>query len=249
MLRSIWTLTWLETKIFLREPMGFIGSVVIPLLLFLGFGRALGTRLDEATAQAAIPLRVGLPVFVAVFVAISAVVSLVAVVAIYRQDGILKRLRATPLSPITILVSHVLVKLLMTTVTIVGMLLLGRRYYSAGDQVPLVDFTLAVLLSTWSILSIGFVIASLVRTARFAPPLGSLVFYAMLPFCGLFAPVDSLPPTMQTVSAILPLTYAVSLLAGIWQGYPWSAHLSDIAALSLIFVMCTMVASRVFRWE
>ena len=52
-----------------------------------------------------------------------------------------------------------------------------------------------------------------------------------------------------TVSAILPLTYAASLLAGIWQGYPWLAHLGDIAALSLNFVMCTVVASRVFRWE
>ena len=112
---------------------------------------------------------------------------------------------------------------------------------------PVVAFTLALLLSTWSILSIGFIIASVVRTARFAPPLGSLVLYTMLPFSGLF-PI-SFPPPVETVSRFLPLTYAVTLLSGIWQGDPWSAHLGDIAALVLVFVVCTLIASRVFRWE
>ena len=113
----------------------------------------------------------------------------------------------------------------------------------------MVAFSAALLLSTWSILSIGFIIASVVRTARFAPPLGSLVFYAMLPFCGLIWPIETLPAGMQAASRFLPLTYAVSLLSGIWQGDPWSAHVSNIAALVLVFAVCTLIASRVFRWE
>ena len=249
MLRGLWRLTWLEIKIFVREPMGLIGSVVIPVLMFLVLGRTFGPRLSEATSQAAVRLRVGLPVFVAVFIAISAVLSLVAILSIYRESGILKRLRATPLRPVTILVTHVLVKLLLTAVTVLLMVLAGRRYYPAGTDVRLFAFSFALLLSTWSILSIGFIIASVVRTARFAPPLGSLVLYTMLPFCGLFFPIDSLSPSLQTVSKLLPLTYAVSLLSGIWQGNPWSAHLGDIAALIVIFAACTWIASLVFRWE
>jgi ABC-2 type transport system permease protein len=110
-----------------------------------------------------------------------------------------------------------------------------------------IAFTLALLLSTWSILSIGFIIASVVRTARFAQPLGSLVLMGMLPFSGIL-PFE-LPSSMQTVSRFVPLTYAVSLLSGIWQGDEWSAHLVDIAALVAVFVVCTLIASRVFRWE
>jgi ABC-2 type transport system permease protein len=86
-----------------------------------------------------------------------------------------------------------------------------------------------------------------VRTARFAPPLGSLVLGIMLPFSGLF-PID-LPPSMELASRAMPLTYAVSLLSGIWLGNPWSAHLGDIAALLVVFAVCTLIASRVFRWE
>ena len=71
----------------------------------------------------------------------------------------------------------------------------------------------------------------------------------MLPFCGLFTPVEALPAPLQTVSSVLPLTYAVSLLSGIWKGNPWSSHLGDLAALVVVFTVCTAIASRVFRWE
>ena len=55
--------------------------------------------------------------------------SLVAIMAIYREGGILKRLRATPLRPHTILAAHVLVKLLFSAITVAAMLLAGRSYY------------------------------------------------------------------------------------------------------------------------
>ena len=48
---------------------------------------------------------------------------------------------------------------------------------------------------------------------------------------------------------MLPLTYVVSLLQGMMKGNPWSAHLTDLAALALIFVVCTAISARVFRWE
>ena len=122
----------------------------------------------------------GLPVMVSVFMAISAVISLVTIISIYREGGILKRLRATPLRPHTILSAHVLVKLLFTAVTLTLMMLAGRRFYPAGMQAPVISFALALLVSTLAILSIGFVVASMVRTARFAQPVGALIFYPMI---------------------------------------------------------------------
>ena len=244
-LRGLWKLTWLEIKIFVREPMGFLGSVAIPVVIFVVLGRTLGPRLGEAASETAVLL----PVFVAVFIAINTVLSLVAIISIYREGGILKRLRATPLGPVTILVTHVLVKLILTAITVLLMILAGRRYYPAGADVPVVAFSLALLLSTWSILSIGFIIASVVRTARFAPPLGSLVLSSMLPFAFSGLLPFELPPSMHAVSRFVPLTYAVSLLSGIWQGDPWSAHLGDIVVLVGVFAVCTLIASRVFRWE
>jgi ABC-2 type transport system permease protein len=247
MLRGLWQLTWLELKIFLREPLGAIGTIVLPLLVFVVFGRAADPRISTPAVDGF--LRVPVPVLVAVLIAISAVLSLVTIIAVYREGGILKRLRATPLRPGTILTAHVAVKLLLTAITLVSLILAGKRLYPIDARVPVIGFLVALLISTVSILSIGFVIASLVPTARFAQPVGAAILYPMIGLSGIFVAVDALPPALHLAARFLPLTYAVSLLEGIWNGDRWSAHLGDLAALALVFVICTALSARVFRWE
>jgi ABC-2 type transport system permease protein len=249
MFRGLWKLTWLEIKIFLREPMGAFGTVILPVLVFLVIGRLMGGRIAVAADAAPRFLRVGLPVFASVLIALSGVLSLVTIISIYREGGILRRLRATPLRPQTILTAHVLVKLALTLTSMALMVLAGKRYYPVKTDVPVFGFAIALLISTWSILSIGFLIASIVPTARFAQPIGATILYPMLALCGLFVPLEALPPMWHTVARLLPLTYAVSLLQGIWKGDPWSAHVGDIAALIFVFAICTALSSRVFRWE
>ena len=249
-MRGLLQLTWLEIKIFLREPLGAIGTLVVPVILFLVVGRAInrgGAAAPRSTGGLEF-FASGLPVMVSLFMAIGAVTSLVAIIAIYREGGILKRLRATPLRPYTILSAHVLAKMLFMAITLALMVLAGRRFYPPGLQAPVVSFALAVLFSTLSILSMGFVIASLVRTARFAQPVGALIFYPMIVLSGLFVPVDALPPGLQIVARFLPLTYIVSLLRGIWMGESWFAHLGDVAALAIAGVVFVALSARVFRW-
>ncbi|MDH3403613.1 MAG: ABC transporter permease [Acidobacteriota bacterium] len=249
MLKGLWKLTWVEIKIFLREPMGVIGTVGIPVVLFLLLGRMAegGVRPEASGAREWFDVR--LPVFAAIFIAIGAVLSLVAVISIYREGGILKRLRATPLRPVTILGAHVLVKLLLTATTLGLLVLAGKRFYPGGLEVDLPGFAAALLLGTLSILALGFVIASLVPTARFAQPIGSALLYPMLAISGLFLPVENLPPLWRGVANALPVTHAVALLEGIWTGGAWSAQWLHVGALALNFALCTWIASRVFRWE
>jgi ABC-2 type transport system permease protein len=249
MLRGLWKLTWIEIKIFLREPLGAFGTIGFPVLVFLVLGRVAGRRPAPPSLAASSFIRVGLPVLASLLIAVSAVLSLVTIISIYREGGILKRLRATPLRPQTILTAHVIVKLVLTVATLALMVLAGKRYYPVGVHVPLFSFTIALLISTWSILSIGFLIASIVPTARFAQPIGAIILYPMIAVSGLFVPVASLPPVLHAVARVLPLTYAVSLLQGIWNGDTWSAHVGDVAALALVFVVCTAFSAKVFRWE
>jgi ABC-2 type transport system permease protein len=247
MLRGLWKLTWIEIKIFLREPLGAIGTIVVPVLVFVVIGRAMNNR--APTPAAGSFAGVGLPVLVSILISISAVLSLVTIISIYREGGILKRLRATPLRPQTILSAHVIVKLLLTVASLLLMFLAGKRYIPPGVHPPLFSFTIALAISTWSILSIGFVIASIVPTARFAQPIGAVVLYPMIAFSGLFVPVASFPPVARALAHALPMTYAVSLLQGIWMGDTWSAHLVDVAALIAFFLLFTALSAKIFRWE
>jgi len=249
LLTHLWKLTWLEIKIFVREPLGFVGTVAIPVLVFVLLGRTIGGGSRTRDEEAAVFVTVTLPVLASILIALSAVMSLVTIVSIYREGGILKRLRATPLRSHTILTAHVLVKLLFTAITVTLMFMAGRRYYPVTLDVPLIGFTFALLLATVSILSVGFVIASVIPTARFAQPIGSLILYPMVALSGLFFPIDQLPSALRVVAGLLPLTYAVSLLTGILAGNAWSAHLGDVTALAVFFVVCTVVSAKVFRWE
>ncbi len=249
MFRGLWKLTWLEIKIFLREPMGAFGTIFFPVVVFVVAGRLLGGRPTPSSTALTGFVRVGLPVLASVLMALSSVLSLVTIISIYREGGILKRLRATPLRPQTILTAHVLVKLALTATSLALLVLAGKRFYPINVDVPVFGFTMALLISTWSILSIGFVIASIVPTARFAQPIGAAILYPMLGLCGLFVPLQSLPPVLQGVARVLPLTYAVSLLQGIWKGEAWSRHLGHVAALVIIFAICTALSAKVFRWE
>jgi ABC-2 type transport system permease protein len=246
-LRGFWKLTWLETKIFTREPMGFVGTLVMPVVLFIVLGRALGVNEPVTTGQLDVPFNAA--ILAAVLIALSAVQSLVAIISIYREGGILKRLRATPLSPVTILGAHVVVKLIFTVISLALLLLAGRRLFPGVMQVNVLSFTVAVLLGTLSILSLGFLIASLVPTARFAGLVSAAVLYPMLALSGLFFPIDRLPSVLRGISHLLPTTHAVALLQGVWVGTGWSAHAVNVAALLVLFAAYTALSSRVFRWE
>lgn len=249
MLRGLWTLTWLEIKIFVREPLGLIGTVGFPVLIFVVFDRAIGTRGPRMPPGVPRAIGADLPILAALLIVTSTVLSLVAIMAIYREGGILRRLRATPLHPATILTAHVLVKLLFTALSLVAVLLAGRRFYTVEAGVPFASFAAALLFSTVCTLSLGFLIASIVPTARFAQPIATLILYPMLGVSGIFVPVASLPPLLRAVAHALPLTYAVTLLRGIWQGDGWLAHTGDVAVLAAMFFLLTATSAKVFRWE
>jgi ABC-2 type transport system permease protein len=246
-LRGFWKLTWVETKIFTREPMGFVGTLVIPVVVFIALGRAFSVGRSVTAAELDIPFNPA--ILAAVLIAISAVQSLVAIISIYREGGILKRLRATPLSPVTIMGAQVAVKLVFTVISLALLMLAGRRMFPGVMRVNVFSFTAAVILGTFSILSLGFVLASLVPTARFAQPIGAVALYPMLALSGLFFPVDRLPRALKALAYLLPTTHAVALLNGVWDGSGWGTHWVNVAALLVLFAAYTALSTKVFRWE
>ncbi|HVH56704.1 MAG TPA: ABC transporter permease [Vicinamibacterales bacterium] len=247
-MRGLLGLTWLEIKIFVREPMGVLGTVGVPVLIFTVMARLVSRRGGGARD---VPTFItgDLPILGVMFIIATTVLSLVTIIAIYREGGILKRLRATPLRPPTILTAHVLVKLVFTALTVVLMILVGRRYNVGADRVPILSFGLALLFCTTAIVSLGFLIASIVPTARFAQPIGTVIIYPLIGMSGIFFPVEALPAALQVFARSMPFMYAVSLMRDVWHGEGWSAHGTDVAAMTVMFAVFTAVSAKVFRWE
>ena len=247
MLNGLLKLSWIETKIFLREPMGVVGTLFMPVVFFLIMARFLRGVPRPSAALG----RVGFnaTILASLLIVLGTVQSLIAIMAIYREGGILKRLRATPLAPVTILSAHVLVKLALTLTSFLLLVLAGRRAMPGAMPEDMVGFAAAILLSTLGILGLGFLVASVVPTARFAQPLGAAVFYPMLALSGLFFPIERLPMVLRVVADMLPTTHAVTLMRGTFDGTAWSAQWGSVLALVAIFAVCLALATRWFRWE
>jgi len=246
--RGLLKLTWLEIRIFMREPLGFVAAVGVPLAMFLVLGRSAGSNTDHSASTAQF-LAQDLPLFLSIFISINAALSLIAVISIYREGGILKRLRATPLRPAVILGAHVLVKLFFTGLSLLLMVLAGRRFYPVTLHAHVPGFALAVAVTTVTILCMGFVVASWVGTARFAQLIGSVVFYPMLVVSGMFVPLSSMPRPLAVLGNVLPMAHAVALLRGAWVGTSWLVLLPHLGALALTTAICLALTTRVFRWE
>ena len=247
-MRGLLKLTWLEIRIFVREPLGFVAAIGIPLAIFLVLGRSVSSGADHA-AKTTQFLTQDVPLFVSIFISINAALSLIAVISIYREGGILKRLRATPLRPAVILTAHVLVKLFFTGISLLLTVLAGRRFYPVTLHAHVPGFALAVVVTTVTILCMGFVIASMVGTARFAQLIGSAIFYPMLVVSGMFVPLSSMPRPLALLGTALPMSHAVALLRGAWVGAGWLVLLPHLGALALTIVICLALTARVFRWE
>lgn len=248
MLKGLWKLIWVELKVFMREPMGSVSTLFIPAVVFLVVGRLLqGARSEEFDPSEWIDS--GLPVMLTIVIALNGVVSLTTIMSIYREGGILKRLKATPLRPVTILTAHVVVKLILTAVSVLVLLAAGKTFFSVGIPGSALNFSVAVAIATVSILSLGFVIASIVPTARFAQLIAGTILYPQLAISGLFMSTESFPPTLRLLSDVSPLTHAVTLTRGMWDGARWSDFGVELLALAVTFVVCVMLSSKVFRWE
>jgi ABC-2 type transport system permease protein len=246
--RGLLRLTWLEIRIFVREPLGFVAAIAVPLAMFLLLGRSVtpGTNHSASATQF---LAQDLPLFVSIFISINAALSLIAVISIYREGGILKRLRATPLRPPVILGAQVLVKLVFTGITLLLMIFAGRRFYPVTLHPHVAGFALAVVVTTVAILCMGFVVASMVPTARFAQLIGSAIFYPMLAVSGMFVPLSAMPRPLALLGGVLPMSHAVALLRGAWVGAGWLDLLPHLGALGLTIAICLALTTRVFRWE
>ena len=141
MLRGLWKLTWLEIKIFAREPMGLVGSLAMPVIVFIALGTRPRAELPPSVARGSRhSCRPALPVLAAIMIAINGIISLVTIISIYREGGILKRLRATPLSPPTILTAHVIVKLAVHRADAGAAAAGGQALLPGGRRSPLLSF-------------------------------------------------------------------------------------------------------------
>jgi ABC-2 type transport system permease protein len=240
-------LTWVETKLYLREP-GIYFGLAFPLVLLFVFGTIYGNA-PNAFLGGRGSLDFYLPAYIAMLMIANTCYSLPMTLINYRERGVLFRLQATPLRPWMILGSQLGVNMLMTTLGALLLVVAGRLFYNVHVTISMLSVFLAFLLGMLSIFSIGFLIASIVPNTRIAPIVGTLLFFAMLYLSGATVPLKLYPQPVQQIAEFIPPTHVIRLLQNIWFGASWLDYGADILVLIGVLFVCAFASSKLFRWR
>ena len=172
------------------------------------------------------------------------------VIVRYRKNGVLKRLKATPLQPlefvISQIVSRVLIVVLSASVVFTGTNLF-LKFVMHGSYLTLL---LLASISVTTVISLGLVFASRIKNEELAGGLLNIVVWPMMIFSGIFFSLEGTPPILQRVANIFPLTHFLQAARAVMLDgatlLEVTPNLLILSGMTLIFLL---IASLLFKWE
>jgi ABC-2 type transport system permease protein len=241
------TLTLTELKLFLREKSGPAFGVGLPLLLLIIFGNLPFYRDRRADLGGRTLLDAYVPILVVFALAMLALNVLPPVLAGYRERGVLRRLRTTPVGPVRVLAAQLVITLLTALVTVTALLLVARFAFGVGAPRQMAAFVLTTVLAALAMTCLGLFVAGAARGGRAANALGALFFYPLVFLGGLFLPVQTMPAMLRHISHATPLGAAVTAMQDATDGH--RPHWLALVTLLGWGIAAAVAAARFFRWE
>jgi ABC-2 type transport system permease protein len=245
-MRALTRLTIIEFRLFLRDPGATFFTLVFPMMLLIlnGTGRN-NQPVDELGGHGVIDVVV--PMLTVVVLAILAFTSLPAFLAEYRERRILRRFAATPLPAGFVLASLFLVHLLVGIAALAGLFVLGVIGYDLNPPRAAGAAVGVFLLGGLALFALGFLLAAVAPTARFANAAGFAIFFPLLFLSGTMQPREVMPESLVRIGDLLPLSPVVRSLRAAWSGEVPSGL--TFALFVAIIVIAGGMALRLFRWE
>lgn len=240
-------LTWVEVKLFVREPGVYFG-LAFPLAFLIIFGSIYGNT-PSAFFHGRGALDVYMPAYIVMVIVSNAFFALPVAIVNYRERGILFRLQATPLRPLSILSAQIGANFLMTTLEALLLVVLGVVFYHVHVTLAIFSVLLAYVLSVLSIFALGFLVASLIPTVRVMGFVAVILFLIAFYLSGMSVPLQIYPTIVQQIAQFLPTTHAVTLLQQLWSGASLFNYWTDVLVLLGLLVVCMFGSAKLFRWR
>lgn len=247
-MRALWKLTLIGAKLYLREPVAAFFTIVYAPMMLILFGSIYGNTPSPLFGGRG-TIDISVPAYIGLIIVTVGLMSVPIGVASRREAGVLRRYQATPLRPVIYLTADVLVYFGMTLLGVVFLILTGRIGYNVHFDGNWVSVLVGFSLGALSFFAFGFLIAGLAPTARIAQTVGMVIAFPMMFLSGATIPLEVLPATVRELARLIPLTYVVTLLRGLWVGEAWSKHLTEVVVLVGLLVVGTSISAKTFRWE
>jgi len=231
-----------ERRLFWRNPSAAFFNFALPLIFLLLVATVFS--LDQEELNHFIPGIAGMSILTTTFTALAHNVTAL------REQGILKRMRGTPLPPLSyfggVIANAVANALIQVTIVIV----LGHVLYDVPWPRDWLELGVFVLLGVVALGALGIALSHAIPNLDAAAAYVNAVFLPLIFISGTFYDPEHLPDVLETVARALPLTPVIDgLYAAIVSGDGLGDNLGSIAVLLAWCAVGTFAAVRWFRWE
>jgi ABC-2 type transport system permease protein len=168
----------------------------------------------------------------------------------FREQGILRRFRLTPVGAAAILGSGLISNYVLVLPTLVAELVLARWIYGVASFGNLWGVFLLVTLGTVTFAALGLIVASATNTMQETQVINNAIWFVFLFLSGATIPLPVLPEWIQRVGLFLPATHLVTgIQYTLVGGVPVAAVWMELLVLALGTATAFVVSTKLFRWE
>lgn len=237
-----WRQYRLERRMFWRNPSAAFFSLVLPLLFLALFGAIFAD--DQETLDVIVPGIAGMSVMSTTFTALAMNLTFL------RESGTLKRVRGTPLPPVSYLAGLGLNAVTNALLQVAIIVVAARVLFGIGwpeDWGGLLVFT---AIGVWCMAALGVAFSHVIPNFDAAPAFTNIVFLPVIFISGVFFDVDDAPDWMMTLAQVLPLTHLIEGLRGAMvTGEGLSAMGGALCVVCIWAIAGTVLAVRGFSWD
>ena len=246
-MRIFVSLTLSELRLFLREPMIGFFAIAFPTVLVVILGCVPAFREPTPGLNGLRVIDLYVPIALALILAMLGLQATPAVLANYREKGILRRLATTPARPAALLGAQLVVSVLTAVASAALVLVVARIAFDVPFPARLGLYALVFLFSAAAVFAIGLLIAALAPGGKAANAIGSVLFFPSMFFAGLWVPREVLPGVIQRIADFTPLGAGERALHETATGS--APALITVVVLAAYMVVFGWAAARMFKWQ
>lgn len=236
-----------EMKLGLRDKVGPLWGVGFPLVLLVILGNVPSLREPQEANGGAATFDLYVPVLVLFNLAMLALIAMPNALAGYRENGVLRRMRTTPVGPVRVLAAQLVTNL--ATAVVAAVLFLAVAGIAFGVRPPgnIASFVLGWILVAAALLAIGLLLTALAPGRSQATAFGTVLYFPLMFFAGLWIPITQMPPWLRDISHYTPLGAGMRAFQEAYAGgFPTVRPVLTLAAYALV---CAAASVRWFRWQ
>jgi ABC-2 type transport system permease protein len=240
------TLAWhqyrLERRMFWRNPSAAFFNFFLPLLFLALFGAIFGG--DQETLDVIVPGIAGMAIMSTTFSALAMNMTFL------REQGVLKRMRGTPLPSGAYLTGIAANAVTNAAIQIALVVVAGRVFFGIGWPKDWLELVVFVVAGVVCLAALGVAWSHVIPNFDAAPAYVNIVFLPVIFISGVFYDVENVPGFLRGIAEALPLKHLIDGLSGAMvTGHGLADHGEALLVVALWSAVGLVLAVRGFSWD